>query len=208
MKFRLFITVILLCGTWLIHGQNHFDNSDWQVSKKQNDITLYTVVGENGNYYKSETTFKPGKTMKAADLMNALNDYKQYLEIFKKVLTFEPVLELESGTVMYTKIDFFPMKNRVYYIILNTTFQDEQHIMYWEPYPLSQPITPVEKGCILVSQIAGRWIIRDNPDGTIYVSNEYHNNWEYRNLSIKTARPFEENITIKNLALLLEYMEK
>ena len=99
------------------------------------------------------------------------------------------------------------MNDRVYHIEMMTSTENGTFITEWQPYTGDIDRT-IGKNQKYVTKVYGRWTFRDNPDGSLYICTELHNNWDYSGLSLKTVTPFEENVSIKNVLGLFDYTVK
>ena len=204
---KLHAVTIFLAVSAMLSAQSHFDNIDWHYTKTDKGIRIYTASGGECNYYKAEMTAAALTGVTAADLTNAINDFVQYLEIFKKVEEFQPLGQTDKGQIIKTRINFSPMNDRVYHIEMWSSHSDDTYITEWQPYTGDIDRT-VAKNQKYVTHIYGRWTFRDNPDGSVYICTEHNNNWDYTGLSLSTVTPFEQNIAAKNVRLIYEYVVK
>lgn len=182
-----------------------FDSVKWEKSNTDKNVTLYYANGGDCNYYKTEAIVDKSCGYKAKDLMKILLDYEKYRQIFVKTTAFSPVKETNKGTVIYCRIDFSPMKDRDYHILMTVNDAGGTQILEWKPYN-GMDVIGEQKDCQRVNHVYGRWLFKDLPDGNISVSTEYYNNWEYKNLPLKTVTPFEKNVAINNMKLFLRYI--
>ncbi|MBP5705641.1 MAG: hypothetical protein J6W76_00015 [Spirochaetales bacterium] len=79
------MSLLFLTAAVFSYAQSHFDNIDWQYTKTDKNVKVYTVKGDECNYYKAEMTAAAQNGITAADLSNAINDFNQYMKIFKPV---------------------------------------------------------------------------------------------------------------------------
>ncbi len=182
-----------------------FDSVKWEKSNTNKNVTLYYANGGDCNYYKTEALVDKSCGYKAKDLMKILLDYEKYRQIFVKTTAFSPVKETNKGTVIYCRIDFSPMKDRDYHILMTVNDAGGTQILEWKPYN-GMDVIGKQKDCQRVNHVYGRWLFKDLPDGNISVSTEYYNNWEYKNLPLKTVMPFEKNVAVNNMKLFLRYI--
>lgn len=182
-----------------------FDSVKWEKSNTDKNVTLYYANGGDCNYYKTEAIVDKSCGYKAKDLMKILLDYEKYRQIFVKTTAFSPVKETNKGTVIYCRIDFSPMKDRDYHILMTVNDAGSTQILEWKPYN-GMDVIGEQKDCQRVNHVYGRWLFKDLPDGNISVSTEYYNNWEYKNLPLKTVTPFEKNVAVNNMKLFLRYI--
>lgn len=202
---RLSAVILFLTSAVLLSAQSHFDNIDWQYTKTDKNVKVYTVHGSKCNYYKAEMTAAAQNGITAADLSNAINDFAKYMEIFKPVEQFKAVGKTDKGKIVRAMTNFSPMKYRVYHIEMWTSSENGTYITEWQPYAGDIDRT-VGKNQKYVTHVYGRWTFRDNPDGTVYICTEHHNNWDYSGLSLATVTPFEQNVAAKNVRLIYEYV--
>lgn len=182
-----------------------FDNVEWVKSSSDKNVTLYCADAGVCNYYKTEAIVDKSYGYNAKDLMAILQDYKKYQQIFVKTTAFSPVKETNKGTVIYCRINFSPMKDRDYHILMTANKADDVHMLEWKPYN-GMDVVKEQKDCIRVNHVYGRWCFKDLPGGDIHISTEYYNNWEYKNLPLKTVTPFEKNVAVNNMKLFLRYI--
>ena len=207
MAMRFLVSLLFLTAAVFSYAQSHFDNVDWIYTKTDKNVKIYTVNAGDCNYYKAETTITAPNGVTAADLSNAINDYNKYMEIFKPVEQFKAVGQTEKGKIVRAMTNFSPMHYRVYHIEMWTSSENGTFITEWQPYKgeIDRTITKNQK---YVTHVYGRWTFRDNPDGSVYICTEHHNNWEYSGLSLATVTPFEQNVAAKNVRLIYEYVLK
>lgn len=184
---------------------SHFDNILWEKVKADKNVTLYYADGGDCNYYKTEAIVDKSYGYKADDLMKIILDYEKYQEIFVKTTAFYPVKETNKGTVVYCRIDFSPMKDRDYHILMTTDSTSDTQVLEWKPYN-GMDVKAAEKDCLRVNHVYGRWMFKDLPDGNVKLSTEYYNNWEYKNLSMKIVTPFEKDVAVNNMKAFLRYI--
>lgn len=202
MKHILFF--LLFFGLFPVFSESIFDSVQWVKEKEEQKITLYSQKTESGNFYKAETiTDFPNLDL----LFALLTDYDEYVKIFPKTLIFAPVEEKGEATVVYSKVNFFPLKNRDYHILLSAKKQ-ENHcaVIAWQPHIM--PGNSGEKECVRVTKVYGRWIMKKLEDGKMYLSVEYHNDWKYTGISSQVTDYFEKDITVDNLKTILKYADK
>ncbi|MCH5149686.1 MAG: hypothetical protein J1G30_03380 [Spirochaetales bacterium] len=201
---KVIFTLIFIC-TIFSSFASPFDNVKWEKSNSDKNVTLYYANGGDCNYYKTEAIVDKSYGYKAKDLMEILLNYKKYQEIFVKTMVFSPVKETDEGTVFYCRIDFSPMKDRDYHILMTVNDLGNTQILEWKPYN-DADIMGEQKNCQRVNHVYGRWLLKDLQNGNISVSTEYYNNWKYKNLSLKTVTPFEKNVAFNNMKLFLRYI--
>lgn len=182
-----------------------FDNVEWVKSGSDKNVTLYFAEAEDCNYYKTEAIVDKSYGYKAKNLMEILLDYNKYQQIFVKTTAFYPVKETNKGTVIYCRIDFSPMKDRDYHILMTANDAGNVQVLEWKPYN-GMDVMGEQKDCLRVNHVYGRWLFKDLPDGNISISTEYYNNWQYKNLPLKTVTPFEKNVAVNNMKLFLRYI--
>lgn len=182
-----------------------FDNVEWVKSGSYKNVTLYFAEAEDCNYYKTEAIVDKSYGYKAKDLMEILLDYNKYQQIFVKTTAFYPVKETNKGTVIYCRIDFSPMKDRDYHILMTANDAGNVQVLEWKPYN-GMDVMGEQKDCLRVNHVYGRWLFKDLSDGNISISTEYYNNWQYKNLPLKTVTPFEKNVAVNNMKLFLRYI--
>ncbi len=199
------MSLLFLTAAVFSYAQSHFDNIDWQYTKTDKNVKVYTVKGDECNYYKAEMTAIVQNGITAADLSNAINDFAKYMEIFKPVEQFTAVGQTDKGKIVRAVTNFSPMHYRVYHIEMWTSSENGTYITEWQPYTGDIDRT-ISKNQKYISHVYGRWTFRDNPDGTVYICTEHHNNWDYTGLSLATVTPFEQNVAAKNVRLIYEYV--
>ena len=199
--------ILLFVGMTFFSFGSHFDNIQWEKAKSDKNVTLYCVGGANCNYYKTEAIIDKSYGYKAEDLMNIILDYEKYQQIFVKTTAFCPVKETNKGTVVYCRIDFSPMKDRDYHILMTKDCTSDTQTLEWKPYN-GIDVKTTEKDCQRVNHVYGRWQFKDLPDGNVKLSTEYYNNWEYKNLSMKIVTPFERDVAVNNMKAFLRYVLK
>ena len=199
------IFILIFTSLTFFSFGSHFDNIQWEKSREDKKVTLYYSDGEGCNYYKTEAIVDKSYGYKAADLMKIILDYEKYREIFVKTTAFYPVKETDKGIVVYCRIDFSPMKDRDYHILMTTDSTTDTQVLEWKPYN-GMDVKAVEKDCQRVNHVYGRWMFQDLPGGNVKLSTEYYNNWEYKNLSMKIVTPFEKDVAVNNMKAFLRYI--
>lgn len=201
------IFILIFTSLTFFSFGSHFDNVQWEIAAKDKNVTLYSVGGDGCNYYKTEAIIDKSYGYKAEDLMNIILDYEKYQQIFVKTTAFSPVKETNKGTVVYCRIDFSPMKDRDYHILMTKDCTSDTQTLEWKPYN-GLDVKATEKDCQRVNHVYGRWQFKDLPDGNVKLSTEYYNNWEYKNLSMKIVTPFERDVAVNNMKAFLRYVLK
>lgn len=202
---KLFAIISFLAINTLLSAQSHFDNIGWQYAKTDRGIRISTVRGRQSNYYKAEMTVAEPDGVTAEDLSHTINDFSEYMKIFKRVEEFRTVGQSDKGQIVRAKANFSPMNCRVYHIEIWTEQYGDTYITEWQPYTGDIDRT-VAKNQKYVTHIYGRWIFRDNPDGSLYICTEHNNNWDYAGLSLSAVAPFEQSVTADNVRLIYEYV--
>ena len=202
---RFFTIILFLLFPVILSAQSHFDNVDWHYTKTDKNVKIYTVNAGDCNYYKAEMTVANPNGVTAQDLFNAIIDFDKYMAIFKPVEQFKAVGQTDKGKIVKAITNFSPMHYRVYHIEMWTSSENGTYITEWQPYKGDIDRT-ISKNQKYVTHVYGKWTFRDNPDGSVYICTEHHNNWEYSGLSLATVTPFEQNVAAKNVRLIYEYV--
>lgn len=201
---KVIFTLTFIC-TIFSSFASPFDTVKWEKSDSDKNVTLYCANGGECNYYKTEAIADKSYGYKAKDLIKILLNYEKYQEIFVKTKEFYPVKETDKGSVIYCRINFSPMQDRDYHILMTSTDLGDVQILEWKPYN-GMDVMGEQKNCQRVNHVYGRWLFKDLSDGNISVSTEYYNNWKYKNLSLKTVTPFEKKVALNNMKLFLQYI--
>lgn len=206
-KMLIMITIFKLFT--IIINASIFENIEWKREKTKKDITLYIQHEEHDiNYYKAES-IQDG--IDIATLLNNVLSFEKYCDIFNNTKFFKIVKELGPDKYLLSvELNFFPYRNRTYFIECVFIINENQNEYIVEWYPAKKEIyknMPYNKNARLISYIHGRWTIRVLKDKKIYISINYHNDWE-TNLPNSFVHKIEKYITIKNLNSLIQYCKK
>jgi hypothetical protein len=110
--------------------------------------------------------------------------------------------------LVYSLLDFHPLKNRDYYIIFEFAANEKENEYFVEWYPAGEEykntagVEPTKK-IVRVKNIYGRWKIK-NADNKIKVSVEYHNDFEL-NIPKQITASFEKKSTVEALNNLISH---
>ncbi|MBN2544563.1 MAG: hypothetical protein JXB50_02120 [Spirochaetes bacterium] len=188
-----------------------FDSVKWNLEKSKNNISLYIQDDKNLkiNFYKAETIVN-GIDMEL--IFNNIADCNQYKKIFTNIEIFEIVEFFSNNSfLLLAELNFFPYKNRSYLAECSLVKDDENNTFIFEWHPIydfkKESYIKNKKNNKIVSFIYGRWMVKKIDDNMVYVSIEYHNDWE-TNLPLKFIHEVEKFYTIKNLQTIINYTFK
>ncbi|HOV14946.1 MAG TPA: hypothetical protein PK771_11720 [Spirochaetota bacterium] len=208
MKLLFSLFFVLFCLQNLLPSDFSFDTVNWTHNKKSSNMELYINRDDCINAYKVERTLS---NQKADKVVQNILDFKNYPNIFPRTKNFQLIKKIDDNNYfIYALIDFFPMKNRDYYIILNyKKFEDDEkttHIISWSP-PSEEYKSYYEnktKENERVNFINGRWKIIEYNNGDLYISGEIYNNWNI-NVSKSVLESFEKQNAFDMISNILEY---
>ena len=183
-----------------------FDNVQWIKIKEKDGVILFIKKNKLNNYYKAEKLLYSTNGDKFFTTLMNINDFSK---VFPKTIIFKPVKNISSNKyLMYCQVDFKPLKNRDYYIILEYSYVNKNNIKEWiiEWYPLDNlsDSYPVNEDLVRVKDIYGRWKIIES-NNNVKISIEYFNNFNLL-ISKLIKEPFEKNSIIHCCILdILDY---
>jgi hypothetical protein len=190
-------------------SESIFDNRNWKFIKSYNKIDLYEVNTGYPCFYKAEVVLKTGYYNNS---VKALLDFSNYPKIFPGTIIFQNLKETNNGILFYCQLNFFPLKNRDYYIDAKyfesiDINNNRKWTLEWDPVnnapEFSNPRSDKFKH---VKNIYGRWTVQDLNRDEIKISVEYYNDWQVEaNNDIKIA--LEKTTTINVLKNFLKYMK-
>ena len=207
-KYFIFPVFIILSNFSIKADIFFFDNFKWVKEKKFDDIKLYTYKNVNTiTSFKAETIIK---NQDAKLLYDTLLDFKNYPYIFPRTITFEKKEQFANNKYLfYSLINFSPLMNRDYYIELEYYTQklkngNNIYILRWSPYNQSGKFA-VYKNIRRVKTIYGRWTIKELENNKLYISVEYHNDFEI-NAPASILNTVEKRSTVKAINNLLNFI--
>ena len=160
-----------------------FDSLNWTYYKKSNDMDLF-INREN----KEINAYRVKKTLfnlNGEELVKNIMNFENYSDIFPKTKKFKLIKEIDKNCyLMYSIINFHPLKDRDYYIILNYDKVENNgqviHTISWHPITENYKafFDNKTKENERVFFINGRWQIVEYEDGKLTISAEMYNNWK------------------------------
>ena len=185
-----------------------FDNLNWKEEIKIKDTMIYSYKNDDNIIsYKAETIIK---NHDAKLLYNTLLDFKNYPYIFPRTVTFEKKSELNNNKfLIYSIMNFSPLKNRDYFIEVQYYAKkinnDENiYIFQWEPYDEADKFES-SNNMKRIKKTYGRWTIKELKNNNVYISVEYHNDFEV-NAPTKLLNSIKKKSTAKAIDNLLNYL--
>ncbi len=203
-----FLPVFLFLSFSLFSSDFSFDSINWKYNKKSSDMDLYVYSEESCNAYKVE---KMITNFNAEKIAQNILDFENYQKIFPRQKKFDIVKKLNDNFfLIYGIIDFFPIKNRDYYVLFNyrEIEDDEKKIYLITWYPATNEYKEYYEAKTKENErayfINGRWKIVDYKNGEVYISAEIHNDWRI-NVSKSVLEGFEKQNAFDMLANVLNY---
>lgn len=192
-----------------LSSEGLFHNVNWKEDSTDNNVTLYYDYDKETPYYRAETVIRG---IDAKQLYTILQDFNNYPDIFPKTVNFDLVKRLsDEEVIIYTQLNFSPMKNRDYYLKFTANdLSDSKSEFYrvaWSTFDDSGYKFSENKNCVRVSLVNGVWEIRQLDDDNVYVSVSYHNDWEIP-ISRRILNKFEKIETAKALKDLIIYAKE
>ncbi len=208
-KYSIYIFYLIIPIISINANTFFFDNFNWVKEKKYGDIQLYSYKNDNDNItsYKAETIIK---NLDVKVIYDALLDFRNYRSIFPRTIIFEKREQLNNNKyLIYSIIDFSPLMNRDYFIELeyyNEKLPDDNNIyvLRWIPFKDADKFND-SNNIKRVKNIYGRWTIKELENGNLYISVEYHNDFEI-NVPLKILESFEKKSTAKAIDNLINYV--
>ncbi|MCG8568638.1 MAG: hypothetical protein MJB14_00725 [Spirochaetes bacterium] len=199
-KYILTILFLLIIG---ISGfSSHFDQINWRLEKEKSNIRLL-VAGNH--YYRAETIVSDITPEQIIDL---ILDYQKYQKVFPKTTVFQPVAQSSTGNdIIYVVINFFPFKNRDYYIEL-TTYQkgDTYYIEWYPPLEIVRDQKLKNSQFHHVTKIFGRWTIQKKGLDKLFLALEFDNDWHI-DVAPRIVDKIAQQETINTLKDLIKYLD-
>lgn len=208
MKFKILFLLFFL--RFLNAKDFIFDKVQWFKVDEKDEISLFISTDKEKriNFYKAEKVIKDNNAYK---FFLALLDFDNYPKIFPRTEVFQKVKEVsENRYIIYSIIDFSPLKKRDYFILLEYYIEksqnDEKYILQWYPICENEEIKIENKNYVRVETVYGRWSIVKNIE-KIKISVEYYNDFKL-NVPAAFRVPFEKESTIEALNNLISYSAK
>jgi hypothetical protein len=202
-KNIIFIIIILLLSAFSINA-SLFDLIEWEKVFELNQVSVCMQKDKKVkiNFYKAEKTIA-GK--KAEALYKNILSFDSYPEIFPRTIMFKKVREIENNKyIMYTLVNFKPLKNRDYYLLFCFTKKGDSYIIEWSC--VNEKEYPEEKNIIRANYVNGRWIIKQTEKFTT-ISLEVNNDFEIH-MSAQNLIPYEIASTAEMLENIIKYTLK
>ena len=191
-----------------------FDDINWEYEKTYRSVNLYIQKNQtnNLNYYKAETIIDG---VKFDDLVNDLMSFNTYDKIFPRTNFFKIIKKVdENNCIVNADLNFFPYKNRNYYIECvskktKTSKDKNKFIVEWHPIDSIKYASLIEscQDAKRINYTYGRWSVLELDKNKLYVSVEYHNDWE-TNLPMLFVYGAEKSTIFTNVFSLLRYSKK
>jgi hypothetical protein len=210
---KIIVLLLTLFSSFIIFSkESMFDKIIWEKVYESNGVILCVQKDKNEklNYYKAEKTVASAKS---EDFFKNIIDFENYSKIFPRTTIFKQIKELgENKFIIYSSINFKPLKSRDYYIIFEYSVLNvngnKQYIAEWYPvssedFKMDSPI----KNHLRVKNINGRWIIKESGSGKTEIRFETHNDFEL-NVPKSAAYPYEINSTVDAIEDLINYTLK
>jgi hypothetical protein len=202
---KIIILIFIFLNLFYIYSlETVFDNVKWQKISEVDGITLFIQENQNSKatFYKASKIINNAKIN---DIYNTLMDFDNYPEVFPKIIKFEKKSIINPDKfIIYSIVDFTPLKNRDYYVELTsnkiTSENKTTFIIEWHP---AQTLFPENIKYKRVLNINGRWTIKEGNDNNLIVSVEYFNDFEVSVLK-SLIQNFEKKSTINAVKDLLK----
>ena len=214
MIVKFYWSVLILFIAAYFTSATIFDDINWEYEKTHRSVKLYVQKNQanNLNYYKAETIIDG---IKFDDLINDLMSFDAYDKIFPRTNFFKIIKKVdENNCIVNADLNFFPYKNRNYYIEcisekMKTGENKNKFIVEWHPadnIKYASLIEPCENAK-RITYTYGRWSVVELDNGRLYISVEYHNDWE-TNLPMVFVYGAEKSTIFTNIFSILKYSRK
>lgn len=202
---RIYITILIILSFNVNGIETIFDSITWTKENSIHDIELYYHFTDTNSFFKAQTVLND---IPSAILTDALMNFKEYHIIFPKTAAFTPVETFNSSKyIIYTCLDFFPLKKRDAYIAMDVIVNATNTLLYWMPAPEHNHI--IHSGDIVrTDRIYGRWSVHTDESGNVHVSVEYSNDWKVPNVPQQMLNNIQKTTTADALRNLLKYSRK
>ena len=207
-RYYFFIGIIIFLFSNTFLNPATLENTGWNFDYEKNGIRLFVGnnIEEDLTGYKAETVIgdvTPGQ------VIDYIMNFDNYCIIFPKTLIFEPVEKINDNEYkIYAAINFFPAKNRDYFINLKTYQKDGKHIIEWRPSEKSDNYLHMKnKNYIHVEKVYGRWVVEAIDHNNIKVSAEFANDWQI-SISIPMVTSIEKQAAVNAVKDLKKYIKK
>jgi len=206
MKKFLLINLFLFLFLFFLKA-SPFDSIEWEKVYELNGVIVFVQKNkkEKLNYYKAEKII----SNKCADaLYKNILDFDSYPKIFPRTTVFKKIKQLNHNKfIMYSMINFKPLKNRDYYICFEFIQNEGQYMAEWSSVSENDFTAEYpQKNVIRATSVNGRWNIVDNGK-TTKISVELHNNFEF-NMPAATLLPYEITSAAEMIDDLVDYTLK
>lgn len=206
-KNILFILTIVLGGLNIFcteSANSIFDGIFWTKDKNFRDLNLYYYIDGGDSYYKAEKFLKG---FSKDQIVESLTNLENYSKVFPRTDVFEKRMELDDSTdLIYSKLDFFPMKDRDYFIEMKVENSSDLTTISWIPSS-KRNATDNFQDAIRVERAYGRWTVKNLGDNEVFVSVEYSNDWKLENIPNSLIISSMKNGTADALRNLLKYVD-
>jgi len=177
-KNIIFILTVILGGAGIFcmeSGNSIFDGILWIKDKNFRDLSLYYFIDGADSYYKAEKLLKG---YSKDQIVESLTNLENYAKVFPRTDVFEKRMELDESTdLIYSKLDFFPMKDRDYFIEMKIENSSDLTIISWIPSNEHNAMDNL-KDAVRVERAYGRWTVKALENNEIFISVEYSNDWK------------------------------
>lgn len=200
----------LLIATLSYSKESIFDKVHWIKVEEKNSISLFMQKEKNSgtNYYKAEKTLN---NCDSEAFFNSLLDFVNYPKIFPRTEVFDKIKKIDKNCfIIYSVINFSPLKNRDYFIILEYDIEkksenSKKYIVQWRPLPNDEEkdLICTDKDYVRAKKVFGRWTVEEINNYT-KISVEYYNDFNL-NFSPLFTTPLEKKSTIEALNNLINY---
>lgn len=206
-KNIIFILTVILGGAGIFcmeSGNSIFDGILWTKDKNFRDLSLYYFIDGADSYYKAEKLLKD---YSKDQIVESLTNLENYAKVFPRTDVFEKRMELDESTdLIYSKLDFFPMKDRDYFIEMKIENSSDLTIISWIPSSERNAKDNIHDA-IRVERAYGRWMVKALENNEIFISVEYSNDWKLENIPDSLINSSMKNGTADALRNLLKYVD-
>ncbi len=205
MKILIRLFFIFFIHSTMFSIETVFDSVQWNVESSVKDISLFYNTDGKVSFFKAETIVD---NLKSEEVIASLMDFKNYFDIFPKTYFFNPVKKYDDHRyIVYTKLDFFPLKKRDAFLDMSVNYLDKGILLNWEP-ATEYVFTDFAEDSVRAERIYGRWYVQELEDLKVKISVEYSNDWKVTNIPNSLLVSIQKTTTADALRNLLKYVKK
>jgi len=211
-KILLNMIFLLVVNCLMVFSNSKFDSVEWVFSKIFGNVEVYIQSDTDlpVYYYKASTIVE---NRSVDEIVAAIKSFDRYPSIFPKTSVFNTLLRLDDKSyLVYALINFSPIKNRDYIILIEEYTRSVDGIIYnyieWGPPPdtILRQYEISDSKAVRVRNITGRWTIYEQ-NSKVHLSFECNNHWEL-NVPLYFLREFEKKETANAVFSILGALKK